>query len=150
LNRCSSSYELSPFISIIGLMPQGLEMARQTSSMSVESRIMQDVVAEMESTDWTEMTTAFAPNGTGVVRQYDDQGVRLTGASADSVRATFVAKIELANTGSILPGGQQDNPNEFLRRMILKVATSPRANFEFSDANKRRFRTTNFLLAKKQ
>ena len=135
-------------ISILGLMPQGLEMARKTGSLFAETRIMQDVVGELEASDWTQLSTIVG-SGNGAIRQYDDQGVRLP-AGGDSFRAAFVAKIELSSTGTILPGATQAEPNEYLRGMVLKIGTSPNPNFDFSSKNRRRFSTTNFLLAKRQ
>jgi uncharacterized protein (TIGR02598 family) len=132
-------------VSIMGLMPQGLETSRRTSNIAVQTRIVQEIVGDLQSMDWATLDTTVSSQP---LRNYDDQGIRLNGSGFIS----YVAHIELKTDTSPLPqkaggsGGQQS----YMRRLVIKIASTTRSTFDFSPANADHYKTISYILSKIQ
>lgn len=129
-------------VSIMGLMPQGLETSRKTSNMAAESRIMQEIIGDLESADWSNLETYVSATS---IRSYDDQGIQVTGGN---VLVSYVAKLQISSDSYIPQSGSVAAP--YLRRLVVKIASSPRTNFDFGDTNSARYKTISYLLPKIQ
>jgi uncharacterized protein (TIGR02598 family) len=133
-------------ISIMGLMPQGLETSRKTGNMSAQSRIMQNIISDMQNTDWTVLTTNLnQPN-----RVYDDQGVRLAGTGTDAAMVSYVAHITFAS--SSVPGSAFNTATgePYMKRLVVKIANSTNPNYAFDSHDPSQYKTTSFLITKIQ
>jgi uncharacterized protein (TIGR02598 family) len=130
-------------ISLMGLMPQGLETSRKTGNLTAESRIMQSIVSDLESSDWTLLSGV--DNST---RTFDEQGVRLS--SADTAQTAYIAKINFGPSyvpGSITTTGTGE---PYMQRLIVKIASSNNPAYNFPSSDSGRYKTTSFLLTKIQ
>lgn len=123
-------------VTILGLLPHGLEMSRKTANEQAQTRIVDQITGELQASNWTTMGGVVGPgSGSGIVMQYDDQGLR----TRDGTLATYVARVRLTNsqeetTGMQMPGKTSqgvNNPN--IRRVNIEVATSQSANFNFDN-----------------
>jgi uncharacterized protein (TIGR02598 family) len=135
-------------VSVMGLMPQGLETSRKIGNLAAQTRIMQNIIGDLESTDWSLLDNyvTTSPN-----RSYDDQGVLLSSAGTDSRLTSYVAHIEFENPGSILPesaGGGTSEP--YLRRLNVKIANTSSTTYDFGTGNASRYKTLGYLLTKIQ
>lgn len=122
---------------LLGLLPHGLEMARKAGTSSGESRVLTDVIAELSQVDWSEVQ-----GYDGDEFLFDDQGVRLdTGNDGD---ISYVAQVEVP-TGFKVPGATVNS--DHVRRILVKIASTPRAKFEFKDDQE--FATFTILIARR-
>lgn len=138
-------------MSLLGLMPQGLEMARRTSEISAEVRIAERLAGDLQLEKWSNLTQYSG--GSGVIRLYDDQGLDITD-STDKNFLSFVVQIKVFPDDIELPASTKANlvasanaPAKFLKRAVVKIATTTNQGFDFSDANKRSYRTFSSVLA---
>ncbi len=132
-------------ISIIGLLPQGLEMSRRTAGMAAESRILQQVTGEIQAENWNDLLTKY-PSGAVPNRFYDDQGLVVT--AQDGLRVAYVARIEVPTPDVTMPGSSDSSAHLYLRRMVVKVSYKADINFNFDDQNSKQFQVHNLLIAK--
>lgn len=129
-------------LSVMGLMPQGLEMSRQIGQITVERNIVDQFIRDAEQRTWSNLPTGK------VVKQFDDQGIEVT-SSLQAKMASYVAEAEVVNQ-VLLPQGRytsSQNPEPRLRKMIVKIATSTNPSFDFSDSNRKGYSTFVHLLA---
>ena len=133
-------------VSIMGLMPQGLETSRKTGNIAAQSRIMQEVTGDLESMDWASLDNYVLANPT---RTYDDQGVRLNSGTGAQGLVSYVAHVDLKND-AILPQTGVLSRSIFMRRLVVKIANTGRTDFDFSDSNAIRYKTIAFLIPKIQ
>ncbi|QIF01012.1 Verru_Chthon cassette protein B [Roseimicrobium sp. ORNL1] len=128
-------------VAILGLLPQGYDMAMKTSQLTAESRIVQQITGEFNTGDWSEMDRA---GGAGN-RWFDDQGLETN--SRSDLGLSYVVRVEVPSPdvqlpGSTASGGMEKN----LRRIIIKVAASTNPDYPFTDS--RRFSTITAFVAK--
>ncbi len=123
-------------VTILGLLPHGLEMSRKTANEQAQTRIVDQIAGELQSADWETLGGVIGPGqAAGTVFQYDDQGLRTT----DSALTTYVARVKLAvenevTTGMELPANNNNVAfNKNLRRIRIDVAASQDANFNFDN-----------------
>ena len=133
-------------VSIMGLMPQGLETARKTGNIAAQSRIMQEITGDLESMDWASLDTYTLSNAT---RTYDDQGVRLNSGTGAQGLVSYVAHLDLKNDAT-LPQIGTANRAIYMRRLVVKIAGTGRTDFDFSDNNAIHYKTISFLIPKIQ
>jgi uncharacterized protein (TIGR02598 family) len=143
------------FITLLGLLPQGITMARDAAEMSVGSKIIQKLSGEMQSMSWDRITwTGYSP-----LRYFTSEGMEITasdGASAEDIAASlaYVASVYVPETplDVVLPtgtgGGSSAQPENFVRRVKICVATSSDPAFEFASASPLRVTSTYALVAK--
>lgn len=127
-------------VTILGLLPHGMEMSRKTANEQAETRIVEQLVGEMQSADWTTMGGLLG-SGSGEIKAYfDDQGLRLanTGVDAGSqmvylARVIFADQSDVTN-GAPLPGKDYKAvPNKNLRRITVEVAVTQNPLFDFEN-----------------
>jgi uncharacterized protein (TIGR02598 family) len=126
-------------VAILGLLPQGYDMALKTSQLSAESRIVQQITGEFNTGDWARMSTTTVQN-----RLFDDQGLELQNRS--DMGLTYVVRVEIPAPDVVLPGAASSTAEQNLRRVTMKIASSTNPDFPFSDT--RRFSTITALIAK--
>jgi uncharacterized protein (TIGR02598 family) len=89
-------------VTLLGVMPMGLATFHKAVETSVSSQIVQQVVSDVEQTDFSTLTAS----STGVtqlgLRYFDDQGNELS--SATSPGAIYQVNVVI-NTSPVLSGG---------------------------------------------
>ncbi len=123
-------------ITLLGLLPQGLEMARKTSLMVSDSNILEQITHDMENA-----TFDLIPNQT-VKKYYNDQGREV---AQDSTDLTYVVEIEPQQVVA-LPKAEKTQP--YMKRMVIRIAASSSPGFVFSTNNTTSYVTFNQLIAK--
>lgn len=128
-------------IAVLGLMPQGLEMSRKTGEMTAHKQITEQIVRDLEQRNWN----ALAASTSQVTKYYDDQGAE---TNANSPTQAIIAKYQIVNLSakSSLPMGSTTEP--FLRKAVVKIATTTDPTFDFSDNNRRNYVTVIHYIAK--
>lgn len=125
-------------ISILGLMPQGLEMSRKTGQLAAHRQIVEQIIRDLDQTDWVNLPVNVK------TKYFDDQGLELLTASAPTM--SYIVKYEIAAINPNLP--KNDTAEIYLRKVTIKIATTVNVAFDFSEANMRRYNTFNHFLAK--
>lgn len=139
------------FITLLGLLPQGMEMARQSSELSSYARIIQKVSGELQTEPWTDLTWT----GYGGKRYFTDEGVELQSSELNAKNVTegltYVAAVYVPSSqlDVKLPGSTQaQNVEPYTRRVWVAVATTTNKDFDFTNAPKSRVLSRSVLLAK--
>jgi uncharacterized protein (TIGR02598 family) len=123
-------------ITLLGLLPQGLEMSRKTAIITSSSNILEQIIRDLENARFTTLPTA-------VERKYfNDQGGELEQNSQEIV---FVVEIDPAEPAT-LPQSEATQP--YLRRFIIRLATSGNPDFQFEEDNRMSYTIFNHLVAK--
>lgn len=124
-------------VTILGLLPHGMEMSRKTANEQAETRIVDQLIGELNATDWTTMSGLVSAGNAGITRFFDDQGLEITG-SAGSIQEllNYVARVSFVDSAEAAKGmpmpsksGRAINPN--LRRVQIEVAPVPDPQFNF-------------------
>jgi uncharacterized protein (TIGR02598 family) len=127
-------------VAILGLLPQGYDMAMKTSQLTAESRIVQTITGEFNTGDWSRIEDGVRGN-----RWFDDQGLEVR--SRNDTAISYVALVEVPAPDMRLPGNNSNaQPEDALRRIIIKIAASPNPDYSFT--NPKRFSTISALIAK--
>lgn len=131
-------------VTLLGLLPHGLELSRKTSNELATTRIVQQLIGEVQSMDWSTLTTSSSPSN----RFFDDQGIELTGGGDIDTRTSYVAQLIVSNPDVKLPqsAGAGGYVQQNLRRATVNVAAIPDTNFDFSAG--KNFRSFTQLVAK--
>lgn len=121
-------------VTILGLLPHGLEMSRRTANEQAQTRIVDQIVGELQASDWSTMGGIVGSGSGELVYQFDDQGLRTT----QSQYTTYVARVQLAEqtevtNGAILPSNKGSTRNKNLRRVSIDVAAVQSVNFDFDN-----------------
>jgi len=122
-------------ITLLGLLPQGLEMSRKTSLITNYSNIVEQIARDLDNARFTMLPTAQQR------KYFNDQGTEL---QADSEEIVFVAEIDPRQPAT-LPQSEATQP--YLRRFIIKVTNSGNRDFEFGENNRMSYSTFNHLVA---
>ncbi|RBP46252.1 uncharacterized protein (TIGR02598 family) [Roseimicrobium gellanilyticum] len=110
-------------LTLISLLPFGLDTLRESSSKQAEARILQSVLDRYQSGIWMEKDSA---GGTGNVLlkdrllYFDQTGTEMEDAS--SVECDYVVQIHIDGPPT-LHGDASDNP--YLRRVRVRVSDRP-------------------------
>ncbi len=126
-------------ITLLGLLPQGLEMARKTALMVSDSNILEQVTHDMENAVFDQLPTQ------NVKRYFNDQGREVL---QDAKDISFVVQIE-PQLVVALPQAEKVQP--YLKRMVIKIAASSSASYVFAPSNSANvptYVTFNQLIAK--
>ncbi len=124
-------------ITLLGLLPQGLEMARKTSVITNNSSIVEQIIRNLENMQWTDLPTTG-----NTYKYYTDEGLEV---ATDSKEISYVAQIDYSQTAS-LP--QTETLEPYLRRVIIRIASSSNTNYQFTPANRISYVVFNHLIAK--
>jgi uncharacterized protein (TIGR02598 family) len=128
-------------VTILGLLPHGMEMSRKTANEQAETRIVDQLVGEVQSADWTTMGGMVRGESFEKIKAYfDDQGLRLSGANDIAGQSmVYLAQLSFPNTSEVaggvpLPGKQGASVgNKNLRRVMVQVAVTQNPNFDFDN-----------------
>ncbi len=124
-------------ITFLGLLPQGLEISRKTALMTTNSNVVEQIVRDLESAKWD-----MLPSTGTQLRYFDDQGVEV---SSNSTLISTVAQLSFSNPAS-LP--QTEALQNFLRRVVVRVANTSNPRFDFSPDRSYTYATYSHLVAK--
>ncbi len=120
-------------VTILGLLPHGLEMSRQTANEQAETRIVDLVVGELQAVNWSSLN-----NTTPKIRYFDDQGLELlqgqTGGDEMKQQLTYVVQVTTPQMDVKLPTNDTDTGRQVsqnLRRVIVKMVAAPLPDFNF-------------------
>lgn len=142
------------FITLLGLLPQGINMARNSAEMSVGSKIMLKISGEMQSMAWSRITWT----GYGPLRYFTNEGREMTAANTSqedlAASLAFVASVYVPQKqlDVYLPkganGGGGGTAETYLRRVKICIVTSADPSFDFNSASPLRISSAYALLAK--
>jgi uncharacterized protein (TIGR02598 family) len=141
------------FITLLGLLPQGLNMARNSAEMSIGSKIIQKLSGDMQSMVWTRINWT----GYGPLRFFTNEGREMTIAdtSPEDMKASlaFVASVYVPQKqlDVVLPAGSSGSTGTmepYLRRVKICVATSSDSTFSFNSALPQRITSAYAFIAK--
>lgn len=115
-------------VTILGLLPHGLEMSRKTANEQAETRIVDQIVGEFQSTDWGSLDATPVQT-----RYFDDQGLEITLDNQDfDVLLNYVVQVNIPDMDVQLPTNEDaQGANQNLRRVIVKMISAPLRNFNF-------------------
>lgn len=138
-------------VSVLGLIPSGLESVRSAGATATSSRIFQQLSSELQRAEWGDYTgsgvgwSGLAPYQ-NQLRYFDDQGVELPATTGEGdMRLTYVARVYLlgqAERPAFLPGdtaaggGTGGTPGAVRKDVCLlrvDVAESTNSGFAFPD-----------------
>lgn len=137
-------------ITLLGLLPTGLENVRQAGNNVAIARIYQQMVSEIQSADWGAEAGGNWTNlrtYDGARRHFDSEGTLLNRSGNHSpnqdelMYLSYVAKYEFVPiSGPIVPGASSA-PGSVVRsdakRVIIHVATTTNPNFNFDNTESR-------------
>jgi uncharacterized protein (TIGR02598 family) len=124
-------------ITLLGLLPQGLEMSRKTALLNTNSSILEQIIRNLENMKWSDIPTTGVTN-----KYYTDQGLEV---ASDSKEISFVAEIDYSKQAT-LPLTETDEP--YLYRVIIRVASSSSPSFKFGTDNRISYSVFNHIIAK--
>lgn len=115
-------------VTILGLLPHGLEMTRKTANEQAETRIIDQIVGEMQSATWDSLDNRDAE-----VRFFDDQGLEITTGTQDfDVLLNYVVQVTVPPADVQLPTNNESiGADKNLRRVMIKMISAPLRNFNF-------------------
>ncbi len=146
-------------VTLMGLLPQGINMARESAQMSTGSRIIQKLSGEMQSASWEDITW----KGYSPLRYFTAEGTEISAsASADAnelaSRLSYVASVHVPEQplDVVLPSGTGGGAGsagsqaaaQYLRRVRVCVASSNDPAFDFSKASPMRVTASTALIAR--
>lgn len=137
-------------ITLLGLLPTGLENVRQAGNNVAIARIYQQMVSEIQSADWgTQSGGTWSNLGKYVDarRYFDSEGTPLNRSGNHSLSEeeylllSYVAKYEFVEVqGPIVPGAQSapDGATRVdAKRVIIHVATTTAPGYDFNGSQSR-------------
>jgi uncharacterized protein (TIGR02598 family) len=102
-------------VALMALLPLGMDALRESADLTVQSRIAQDLIGDVQQADWDTLTRYE-----NELRYFDGEGTTLE--TAGSGTRLYSAKIEFPDTPINLPGLGQ---NRYTRKVVIKVAFTP-------------------------
>ncbi|MDA0812157.1 MAG: Verru_Chthon cassette protein B [Verrucomicrobia bacterium] len=102
-------------VALMALLPLGMDALRESANLTVQSRIAQDLIGDVQQADWDTLTRYE-----NELRYFDGEGTTLE--TAGSGTRLYSAKIEFPETPITLPGLGQ---NRYARKIVIKVAFTP-------------------------
>lgn len=121
-------------VTILGLLPHGMQMSRNTANELAETRIIEQIVGEMQASDW-QVLDANQGTDKSQRRYFDDQGLELVAQSGDfGAKLSYVAEATVGDLDVRLPNNAtapKDNKN--LRRVRVRVIGVPLQNVNFDN-----------------
>lgn len=107
-------------ITLLGLLPQGLDMARKTSLMINDSNILEQLTHDMENASFD-----LLPNQK-VKKYYNDQAREV---AQDATDLAYVVEIEPQQVVA-LPKAEMTQP--YMKRMVIRIAATSSPAFVFA------------------
>jgi uncharacterized protein (TIGR02598 family) len=123
-------------VTILGLLPHGMEMSRKTANEQAETRIVDQLIGEVQAADWTTMSGIVSASSSKVILKYfDDQGLELGAGSGNLDDLVYLARVRLLDNSEIDRGARipstSNLANPFLRRVQVEVAVTQDQQFNF-------------------
>ena len=134
------------FITLLGLLPQGLDMARRSANLASEARIVQKLSSELQSTSWDDLQW----KGYGTRRYFNDQAMEIPAADLSNPEVAFtlsyVACVYLPDKGMdlTLPSGSGARtaaaiaPQHYARRLGIAIVPTSQSTYDFDATGVRR------------
>jgi uncharacterized protein (TIGR02598 family) len=141
-------------LTLLGMIPQGLDMARDGSRSLSEIRIVQQIVGEAQLSDWAAYMEENGPAAPGRInRCFDDQGVEIPRGSPDmGMRLTYVARLQVQDGDVPMPGNSastaSNGPAQDIRRLKIEVASSTNPEFDFAQSSSRLVKVHTALISR--
>jgi uncharacterized protein (TIGR02598 family) len=127
-------------VTILGLLPHGMEMSRKTANEQAETRIVEQLVGEAQASDWATMG-GLTGSATGIKAYFDDQGLRIYDSSGNvASQLVYAARVKLVDSNEETKGMRMPSKagatatNKNLRRVMVEVAVTQDQNFNFDNA----------------
>ena len=126
------------FVSLLGLLPHGLDLSRRSAEMAAKTRIVDFISGELSSTPWQNLNWSGHGTTSGMRRYFDDQGVEIQ-ASEISAGAfvSYVASVYLPPQNAmevkfpLTSGTSQEE--KYMKRALVFIAQTPDQDFTFPD-----------------
>ncbi|SKA80716.1 Verru_Chthon cassette protein B [Prosthecobacter debontii] len=117
-------------VTILGLLPHGLEMTRKTANEQAETRIIDQIVGEMQSVDWGTLDSQQAQ-----IRYFDDQGLEIEATTQGfDILLNYVVQVTIPTADVRLPTNSDTSGiDQNLRRVMIKMIAAPLKNFDFTN-----------------
>jgi uncharacterized protein (TIGR02598 family) len=138
-------------VTLLGLLPVGLEMSRKTGELGAQRHIMEKISHDLEQMSWADLRTLMGQPA-GEVHFFDDQGMEVV---SGALTASYVVNVKVNKLNVTLPGVAYTTSNDdgekaenYLAEAIVKIATSTSPGFDFSDGNVARYTTFQTHIAK--
>lgn len=138
-------------VTLMGLLPHGIEVSGKTANELAVTRIVQQVVGEMQVSNWDQLD---AGAGTPIRKFYDDQGIEIDRSANNFEYAlSYVAEVQLPPTNGVLAArlpvnGSSAAEQANLRRVVIRIVERPIEDFNFEAAPVGTFRTITQLVAR--
>jgi uncharacterized protein (TIGR02598 family) len=128
-------------ITCLGLLPEGMEMSKKTASLAINSNIVEQIIRDIENASgWRTLKPTYQPPsgfpaaGTPPTEQdqrkyYDYQG---TSVPEGDTSIAMVASIDYNQTSPV-PGPERGQDQQFLARVIIRIAATTNSDYEFND-----------------
>ena len=120
-------------VTILGLLPHGMEVSRKTANELAESRIVDSIVGDLQGVKWgaggLPETEVIGQN-----RYFDDQGLEIEPNDPDlEGLLSYVVNVELPPMDVRVPTNQVGAPaNVNLRRVVIRIISAPLKEFNFA------------------
>ena len=127
-------------VSILGLLPQGLETMREAGDEAIKARIHQQILNEIQMTPFkAKQTDSPIEDYNGLELFYDQQGEELETSDEGSFEHIYSARVTIPKSGDSFPNSVTDESegskkfdgmrfaekadvNEYIRPVIVEVA----------------------------
>lgn len=125
-------------ITLLGLLPQGLEMSRKTALMTSNSNILEQVARDLENAYFNKLPTQV------LTKYFNDQGAEVKQDSKDIV---YVVQIDPdVQYPASLPKSATNQL--YMKRFIIRIATTSSPDFKFGEDNRISYSIYSHLVAK--
>ncbi|MGV3659952.1 MAG: Verru_Chthon cassette protein B [Prosthecobacter sp.] len=141
------------FATLMGLLPAGINMAKDAAQMSTGARIIQKLTGEMQSAAWEDIDwTGYSP-----LRYFTVEGSEITASETTdpdqlALQLAYVASVQLPDQplDVVLPGGAAgaQSAAQYLRRVRICVASTNDPAFDFAAAAPMRVTSATALIAR--
>jgi uncharacterized protein (TIGR02598 family) len=129
------------FVSLLGMIPQGLEMSRKSSAMSAKTRMVDIIAGQLATMPWQNLNwTGHATSTTGVRKYFDDQSIELTDTDLNNgAMLSYIASVYLPDPAGTtlavkLPAGSSSTASTketYARRALVYIAETTDKDFTF-------------------
>ena len=108
-------------LTLVGMIPLGLTTFHKAAAASVGSQIVQQVVTDVQQTDFDKLTSGTSTVNQLALRYFDDQGNELKNATDPGV--VYNVNV-VANTSVVLTGGDATAPAN-LACLAIEIVSNP-------------------------
>lgn len=108
------------FVSLLGLIPTGLGVFKQSMDYTVSAQIAQRAIADAQQTDFTSLLNGSAPVFCRNTRFFDAEGNELNGPQG----AIYHVRTRVAYPISV-PSSNGNISNDSIARVTVQVASNP-------------------------